>query len=369
MRILFTQAHPRDVTLGSPKSVLRLGEALVRRGHRVDYLFLDDLPPQLRERRSLYLTFPAVIAARAVRGAYDLVDVSSGDAFLVAALRRLLRKGQVPIVSRVLGVEHLHWQGLTDSARAGEEHLTWYHRLWFGGLRLREVEWSLRLASHVLCLCRQDTAFILARGWQDPSRVSVVPPGVDDVYLAAEPADLTAPNVLFLGTWTARKGVRDLVQAFDRVLERVPMARLVVAGAHAPTERVLNSFNERTRSAVRVVPTGGEQELLGWMRSCSVMTLPSLYEGFGIAFLEAMAVGLPVVGTPTGGMADLIEPGQNGDLVPARDPAALARALLAIVRSPERRCALGHAARQTAQQYTWQRAAQETEAVYGRLAG
>jgi glycogen(starch) synthase len=100
------------------------------------------------------------------------------------------------------------------------------------------------------------------------------------------------------------------------------------------------------------------------MHQCAVMVLPSLYEGFGIAFLEAMAVGLPVVGTPTGGMADLIEPGVNGLLVPHHEPEALAGAISALLSDPERRRALGRQARLTAQTYTWKRAAEATASVY-----
>src|SRR5207248_10571471 len=118
-------------------------------------------------------------------------------------------------VSRVLGLEHLHWRGLMDSARRSEEPLNWYHRLWFGGLRLQEVQTSVRLAGHVLCLCRQDRDFIVSRRWQEPNRVSIVPPSVDDIYLASERADLSGPKILFLGTWTSRKCVRALGQAFD----------------------------------------------------------------------------------------------------------------------------------------------------------
>ena len=80
-----------------------------------------------------------------------------------------------------------------------------------------------------------------------------------------------------------------------------------------------------------------EAELVRWMRSCAIMSLPSLYEGFGMAFLEAMAVGLPVVGTPTGGMADIIESGVNGELVPVRNAPALSEVMVRLLREQEYR--------------------------------
>ncbi|MBX5489775.1 MAG: glycosyltransferase family 4 protein [Chloroflexi bacterium] len=364
MRVMLAQPYPRDLKLGSPKHFLRLGAALEQQGCTVEYLFLDDLPPRWRAQRLLYCTFPVAVAKRALSGRYDLVHVASGDAVLAAALRRrgLLH---VPVVNHVLGVEHVHWQHLQEARRRGEEHVSWRHRLWFGGLRCRQVEASIRWSDHVLCSCRQDQRAIVARGWRQAGEVTVAPPGVDDLFLEAPPASLDSQTILFLGGWTFRKGIRDLVAAFAQVHAALPSARLRVAGAHAPRDVVLRSFPEELRPAVTVeAPSCPPEALPSLMRECALLVLPSLYEGFGMAFLEAMAVGLPVVGTPTGGMADLISPGRNGLLVPARAPAALAEAMIALLSAPCQRRALGQAARQTAQAHPWERAARETLAVY-----
>jgi glycosyltransferase involved in cell wall biosynthesis len=261
-------------------------------------------------------------------------------------------------------MEHIHWAELKSSERRGEEHLSWYHRLWYGGLRLTEVEWSIRLANHALCLCQQDKRHIVSHGWRSAGSVSVIAPGVDRLYLEASPGTLDSATILFLGTWTSRKGVRDLVQAFERVHASKPETRLTIAGSHTPKDRVLACFSPVTREAVDVLPSLTESELLDRMRACSMMVFPSLYEGFGIAFLEAMAVGLPVITTRTGGMADIIEPGVNGELVPIRDASALAESILALLADLPRRRDLGAAARTTAKRYTWERAANDTYGVY-----
>jgi glycosyltransferase involved in cell wall biosynthesis len=263
-------------------------------------------------------------------------------------------------------MEHILWKELKQFHRAGGPGLTLRHRLLFGGIRLRQVELSIRSSDAVLCLCQQDSRFVVARGWKRQEKIAVVPPGVDEVFLTSQPARLVEPTIFFLGSWTPHKGVADLVAAFARVTDRIPGAQLVVAGAHAPADLVLSDFPERLRKLVTVVPTVSDPpvELIELMQASSVGVLPSHYEGFGMAFLEMMSVGLPVVGTETGGMPDLIQSGQNGLLVQSRDPARLAQALIDVLSNYGERRRLGAAAARTARGYTWRRAAESITALY-----
>jgi glycosyltransferase involved in cell wall biosynthesis len=193
-----------------------------------------------------------------------------------------------------------------------------------------------------------------------------VPPGVDDVYLKSSLARLTEPSIFFLGTWTPRKGVFELVEAFAQVVEKVPGAKLVVAGAHRDADFVLSHFPERLRKHVTVLPTVPDPpaKLIELMQDCSVGVLPSHYEGFGMAFLEMMSVGLPVIGTETGGMPDLIQSGRNGLIVPAGDSARLAQALLDVLTNEDNRRRMAAAAAQTARGYTWRRQAESLTELY-----
>src|SRR5262249_49158799 len=267
-------------------------------------------------------------------------------------------------VNHVLGMEHIAWTQAKSTWGQDIPRPNWRHRLWTGWLRLAQVEASIRLSDRVLCSCTEDKNYMMTRGWRKDTDGAIIPPGNEQIYLEAEPSDLSRPTILFLGAWTPRKGIRDLAVAFPAVLAALTEARLVVAGAHLPRELVLQDFPEAVRPAVSVAPPTTEAGLVALMQACSVTVLPSQYEGFGMAFAEAMALGLPVVGTPTGGMADTIQTDVNGVLVPRRAPSALAEALTRLTADREHRTRLGPAPRPTVQASTWERAARDTETVY-----
>jgi glycosyltransferase involved in cell wall biosynthesis len=92
------------------------------------------------------------------------------------------------------------------------------------------------------------------------------------------------------------------------------------------------------------------------------------YEPFGIVPVEAMACGLPVVATDVGGHRDTVDPGVTGELVPSREPAALAAVIADLLNDPERRRRYGATARRRAvEHYDWHTVVERTEAVYRSL--
>jgi glycosyltransferase involved in cell wall biosynthesis len=203
-----------------------------------------------------------------------------------------------------------------------------------------------------------DTIVMLSRYHQDtfeeagvdPSRMFIAPLGVDlDVFTPA-PEQPDGPfRVAFCGQITQRKGISYLIEGFHRA-ELGPDAELLFIGLPiGPTDAWIDE------PGVRFVPPMARNSLPEVLRTCHVITLPSLIEGFGATALEGMACGLPSIVTPHTFADDVVEEGVDGFIVPIRDPDAIAERLRALRDDPALQARMGAAARRKAEQFPWSR--------------
>ncbi len=178
-------------------------------------------------------------------------------------------------------------------------------------------------------------------------------PGADKDYGRA--------RVLFVGAEFERKGGDVLLRAWERVREALPAAELHVAGPARPADPapggvVYHGF-------LRKGDPGQGAELEALFRSASMFVLPSLYEPFGIAPLEAMLYGLPCLVTGEWALGETVTPGVNGETVPKGDAEELGEKMVALLRDPGRLAEMGARGREIVlERYTW-------AAVVGRMAG
>jgi len=156
------------------------------------------------------------------------------------------------------------------------------------------------------------------------------------------------PTVVCTANFRAQKGHPVLIEAFATVAERVPEARLALLGdgAELPAARRLVAELGLERS---VELPGAQADVWPWLAKAHVFALASHYEPLGIAVLEAMAAGLPVVATDVEGIAELVEPGVTGELVPPGDPRAMAQSLAALLAEPGTALKMGSAGRERAE--------------------
>ncbi len=181
----------------------------------------------------------------------------------------------------------------------------------------------------------------------EPGRIRVVGAGPN---IAPRPDPLAVqrePAILFVGRNFVPKGGPELVLAFRRVRREHPRARLWIVSQTAP--------EPLPEGATFHGPLGAEALSALYARA-SVFALPTLREAFGLALVEAMCFGLPVVASRIEAIPEIVAEGETGLLVPPRDPAALAAALSSLLADPERARRLGAAGRaRAAERLGWDR--------------
>ncbi|MEZ5318845.1 MAG: glycosyltransferase [Vicinamibacterales bacterium] len=175
-----------------------------------------------------------------------------------------------------------------------------------------------------------------------------------------------APIVGNVAALAPHKGQKHLVAAAARVVRELPDTRFVIVGEgelRAALEKQIRDLGlER-----HVVLTGFREDALGLMKSFDLFAMSSVTEGLGSAMLEAMAAGLPIVGTRAGGIPEAVADGETGLLVPPHDEPALAAAIAALMRDPDRRRALGRAGRARVEaEFSIERMVEGTLDVYRR---
>ena len=262
----------------------------------------------------------------------DIIEATETSAFFVAHLVR-----QQPLVVRLHGEQytfHKYTPGLPMTV----------------GLRLSRIlqRSALRRASFLISPSQAHAQEIKqelgGKGFSigtilNSIDLNQIQPGID--------ISTDQRTVLFVGRLERRKGVPVLLAAARLVIKEHPSVRFVLAGASHPTlpQAEIDSLIRDYDLESHVNQTGhlSTEELARLYREASVCVLPSHYETFGLAALEAMAYGKPVIVTQAGGLAEVVDDGRTGLLVPPDDADALGRAMIDLLANPTRRTEMGKA--------------------------
>ncbi len=207
-------------------------------------------------------------------------------------------------------------------------------------------------------------------------RIAVVHDGIDVAKIAHRPAaDLHAeywlphgvPVIVNVGALVGHKGQKYLVDAMPLVLRSVPDAHLVILG-EGELRPALERQVKHLSLEKRVLLPGFREDVLSLMKSADLFVMSSITEGLGSAVLDAMAMGLAVVGTRAGGIPEAVVPGETGELVEPAEPTPLAAALVKLLKDPALRRAYGEAGRQrVARQFDVEHLVSGTLAAYRQL--
>ena len=185
------------------------------------------------------------------------------------------------------------------------------------------------------------------------SRVFNVGAGINlSTFPEPDPAkDYTTPRILFIGTQFARKGGPQLLEAFQQVRQTLPTAELHIVGPTSVPDLPPGAIAHGHLSKAN--PAHIEQ-LETLFRQSTLFALPSLYEPFGIAPLEAMLYGIPAVVTDAWALAESVTPGRTGALVEKGSVSDLAQKLTQLLSDPTKLAEMGRNGRnQVLAQHTW----------------
>jgi glycosyltransferase involved in cell wall biosynthesis len=220
--------------------------------------------------------------------------------------------------------------------------------------------------------------FTIARGVKDPRRVRRVYHGLrvenadeaerDRSRLRAElgvaPDDFLVGNV---GRLSPQKGQRHLIRALPTLLERVPNAQVAIAGA-GELEPELMELAAELNVTDRVHLLGSRSDVPALMRAFDAFAMPSIWEGFGIVLLEAMAAGRPIVASAVATIPEVVVDEETGYLTPPAEPEAIAEALTKLALDPELAYRMGQAGQDRLRQsFSLEKMVGDTELLYGEL--
>lgn len=225
--------------------------------------------------------------------------------------------------------------------------------------------------SRVIFQNRDDMAFFRDRGLIRPGQpVLIRGSGVDVGAFAPRPEPAGAPVVLLASRMLWDKGVGEFVGAARRLRERGVAARFVLAGDTDPDNRaaVPGARLRAWRDAGLIEWRGRCADMPAAFAQAAVVCLPSYREGLPKVLVEAAACGRALVAADVPGCREVVQPGVNGLLVPARDEAALADALQQLIEDPRRRQAMGRAGRRLAvEEFALDKVVAATLGVYADL--
>jgi glycogen(starch) synthase len=245
--------------------------------------------------------------------------------------------------------------------------------VFFGGLH-PEDQWSfgrpmidraIERADAYVAATTYERDHLISRG-VDAQKLHVIGLGVDvDRFEAADGRQIRedygltdCPVVAYVGQQARHKGIDTLLQAMERVWETHPDVRVLIAGArtnYSPTiRRMIGRMDDVYQRRIVLIDNFSESQKPQLFAACDVFAYPSVYESFGIAFVEAWAAGKAVIGCRVGAVPSVVGHEEDGLLVTPRDSQGLAEAIMRLLKDASlRRDMGGRGQEKVRKSYTW----------------
>lgn len=370
---------------GSPPRILLLTDSDVFAGTERHILELAHGMRELGVPVHIGCPNPSVLGTRAGDAGLPTVTIQKAGLYDRAAIRTLsalLEAGEIDVIHAHNGRTGL--SAAVSTSRCGGAAVVTQHFIEPGRTRQSFLKrtlgavahrWTNAQMAHFIAISSAVREAMLTRGDATPERITTVPNGISEPVIGKADAERVraefgvppeAPLVVCVARLEREKDIATLISAMKQVVSIVPAARCLVVGDGAE-HAVLQAQIKASDLARAVTLTGFRTDPLAFIAAGDVFVLPSLAEPFGLAILEAMALGRPVIAVRAGGPAEIVLPEKTGWLVKPSDPWMLSTAIAALLAEPEECRRLGAAGRaRFVEHYTTQHMARATLAVYER---
>lgn len=225
--------------------------------------------------------------------------------------------------------------------------ITCHHTYWQQYTHIKSQFWkriflpfekrTYRLADRIICDCEDTKRVLLKRYGIPEEKMVVITCAVDNRTFFFSNQEKSPHSILYLGRIDKRKGIEFLIRSMPYVVRQIPDARLLVGGKGCCLEKMKSLVTrlglERNVTFLGFIP---DDQLNSLYNKAQCVVVPSIFEGFGMTVIEALAAGTRVVGTDVDGIRSTLTSGEYGPLVPYGDRRALAEAIIAELENPRK---------------------------------
>ena len=290
---------------------------------------------------------------------YDLIHDNQSLCYELIDIQK-----EIPLVTTI------HHPITRDRRLALEAAATWKERLsinrWHSFLRMqKKVAPQL---NRIVCPSNQSKADVIEELKVNEENVDVVLNGIDlDSFNRDERVEKKPYRIITTASADVPlKGLKFLIEAMTEIIEEIPEAHLMVLG-RAKKEGDIAKQISRLNLEEKISFRSGlsQSEVVSLYASSHICVIPSLYEGFGFGAGEAMACGLPLISTQSGGLKEVI--GQDAVIIEARSSKAIVKAVKDLFSNKEKQLALSRAGRKRMEdEFNWMKAAEAYEEIYSK---
>lgn len=361
MRVLATCHTDFDINTGACGTTVNLGISLETLGINADYYTYSDLPKNLDVRIKRCL-FPFFVYMHVQRNReWDIIDATTADTWVLGKMRSKNKKPKIVVNSH--GLEHM----FEESRIMYEKETSLRYKCWVF-LNLKFVESSLKSADHICVLTHAEKEYIKNKFSIPQGRISVIyhslPAHFRNLPEYHSPNDF---KILYVGGWGMRKGNAYLLEALEKLCNHNIVFSVTLAGLRTNESLVQQQMSERLRRRTKIISYIKNRVLPQLYLSHSVFIFPSLYEGFGMVLLEAMAAGIPIITTRVGIAKEWIKDGVNGIVIPYQDASAIYQSLLLVFNHMDEMRKYGDNAKKLIHQMDQRQEAKERIKIYQNL--